>query len=553
MKIRFCGAARCVTGSCHLITFADKSILVDCGMRQGADTKTGLPEGEFPFDPASLNAVLITHAHIDHTGLLPLLVKRGFKGSIVATSATAELCSIMLPDSGHIQEQEAEYQSRKNERAGKPPVEPLYTAQDAVACMKYFKGVGYNETVPVTDGAAVRFTDVGHLLGSAAIELWVEENGKKASVVFSGDVGRDDRPIINDPESVEGADYLLLEATYGDRNHEASTDDEKKAQFANALRPAIARGGNIVIPSFAIGRTQEILFYIKRMLIEGTVPGLEKVPVYIDSPLGIAATDIYQKCEKEFYDQETKDMARDGDTFSFPTLRIAQTADESKAINDQRGCNIIISSSGMCEAGRIRHHLKHNLYRADSTVIFAGYQAVGTLGRMLVDGAEKIKLFGEEIRVNATIDVLEGFSGHAGKDELIEWVQEMKTRPSCIYLVHGEESALSSLAAALEALRYTVEIPELYDEIDLSSGRRKKAEVVPFKPKQQEQRSKKESPVSIAADTNEYAKHIRKRAQRITALLEQIDGSPENTRLLRMMEKDLRLFTEKWEDFFLES
>lgn len=553
MKIRFCGAARCVTGSCHLITFADKSILVDCGMRQGADTKTGLPEGEFPFDPASLNAVLITHAHIDHTGLLPLLVKRGFKGSIVATSATAELCSIMLPDSGHIQEQEAEYQSRKNERAGKPPVEPLYTAQDAVACMKYFKGVGYNETVPVTDGAAVRFTDVGHLLGSAAIELWVEENGKKASVVFSGDVGRDDRPIIKDPESVEGADYLLLEATYGDRNHEASTDDEKKAQFANALRPAIARGGNIVIPSFAIGRTQEILFYIKRMLIEGTVPGLEKVPVYIDSPLGIAATDIYQKCEKEFYDQETKDMARDGDTFSFPTLRIAQTADESKAINDQRGCNIIISSSGMCEAGRIRHHLKHNLYRADSTVIFAGYQAVGTLGRMLVDGAEKIKLFGEEIRVNATIDVLEGFSGHAGKDELIEWVQEMKTRPSCIYLVHGEESALSSLAAALEALRYTVEIPELYDEIDLSSGRRKKAEVVPFKPKQQEQRSKKESPVSIAADTNEYAKHIRKQAQRITALLEQIDGSPENTRLLRMMEKDLRLFTEKWEDFFLES
>ncbi len=553
MKIRFCGAARCVTGSCHLITFADKSILVDCGMRQGADTKTGLPEGEFPFDPASLNAVLITHAHIDHTGLLPLLVKRGFKGSIVATSATAELCSIMLPDSGHIQEQEAEYQSRKNERAGKPPVEPLYTAQDAVACMKYFKGVGYNETVPVTDGAAVRFTDVGHLLGSAAIELWVEENGKKASVVFSGDVGRDDRPIIKDPESVEGADYLLLEATYGDRNHEASTDDEKKAQFANALRPAIARGGNIVIPSFAIGRTQEILFYIKRLLIEGTVPGLEKVPVYIDSPLGIAATDIYQKCEKEFYDQETKDMARDGDTFSFPTLRIAQTADESKAINDQRGCNIIISSSGMCEAGRIRHHLKHNLYRADSTVIFAGYQAVGTLGRMLVDGAEKIKLFGEEIRVNATIDVLEGFSGHAGKDELIEWVQEMKTRPSCIYLVHGEESALSSLAAALEALRYTVEIPELYDEIDLSSGRRKKAEVVPFKPKQQEQRSKKESPVSIAADTNEYAKHIRKQAQRITALLEQIDGSPENTRLLRMMEKDLRLFTEKWEDFFLES
>ncbi|MDD4075925.1 MAG: MBL fold metallo-hydrolase [Eubacteriales bacterium] len=553
MKIRFCGAARCVTGSCHLITFADKSILVDCGMRQGADTKTGLPEGEFPFDPASLDAVLITHAHIDHTGLLPLLVKRGFKGSIYTTSATAELCSIMLPDSGHIQEQEAEYQSRKNERAGKPPVEPLYTAQDAVACMKYFKGVSYNETVTVTDGASVRFTDVGHLLGSAAIELWVEENGKKASVLFSGDVGRDDRPIIKDPESVDGADYLLLEATYGDRNHDASTDDEKKAQFANALKLAIARGGNIVIPSFAIGRTQEILFYIKRMLIENTVPGLERVPVYIDSPLGIAATDIYQKCEKEFYDQETRDMAKDGDTFAFPTLRVAQTADESKAINDQKGCNIIISSSGMCEAGRIRHHLKHNLYRADSTVIFAGYQAVGTLGRMLVDGAEKIKIFGEEIRVNATIDVLEGFSGHAGKDELIEWVQEMKVKPSCIYLVHGEESALSTLAAALESLQYTVEIPELYDEIDLASGRRKKAEVVPFKPAAQPQKDKKGRPAPIAADANDYAKRIRKQAQRITALLEQVEGSPENATLLRMMEKDLRLFTEKWEDFFLES
>lgn len=553
MKIRFCGAARCVTGSCHLITFADKSILVDCGMRQGADTKTGLPEGEFPFDPASLDAVLITHAHIDHTGLLPLLVKRGFKGSIFTTSATAELCSIMLPDSGYIQEQEAEYQSRKNERAGKPPVEPLYTAQDAVACMKYFKGVSYNETVTVTDGASVRFTDVGHLLGSAAIELWVEENGKKASVLFSGDVGRDDRPIIKDPESVDGADYLLLEATYGDRNHDASTDDEKKAQFANALKLAIARGGNIVIPSFAIGRTQEILFYIKRMLIENTVPGLERVPVYIDSPLGIAATDIYQKCEKEFYDQETRDMAKDGDTFAFPTLRVAQTADESKAINDQKGCNIIISSSGMCEAGRIRHHLKHNLYRADSTVIFAGYQAVGTLGRMLVDGAEKIKIFGEEIRVNATIDVLEGFSGHAGKDELIEWVQEMKVKPSCIYLVHGEESALSTLAAALESLQYTVEIPELYDEIDLASGRRKKAEVVPFKPAAQPRKDKKGRPAPIAADANDYAKRIRKQAQRITALLEQVEGSPENATLLRMMEKDLRLFTEKWEDFFLES
>ena len=285
MKIRFCGAARSVTGSCHMITFEGGSILVDCGMRQGEDAHTDYGEGDFPFIPSDIKALLITHAHIDHTGMVPLLVKRGFNGPIFSTEATAKLCGIMLPDSAHIQEQDAEYQNRKNERAGKPLVEPLYTAQDAENSLRLFKGVRYDSIIQICPGVEARFTDVGHLLGSAAIEVWVTVGGKKTRIVFSGDIGRDDRPIIKDPESPEGADYLVLESTYGDRLHTVSTDDEKEQEFAEILREGIARGGNIVIPAFAVGRTQELLYYIKRFLVNGTVPGLEKVPVYIDLSL----------------------------------------------------------------------------------------------------------------------------------------------------------------------------------------------------------------------------------------------------------------------------
>ena len=468
MKISFFGAARCVTGSCHMLSTARSTVLIDCGMRQGEDAKGEYGNEAFPFDPRSVQAVLITHAHIDHSGLLPLLVKRGFTGAILTTDATAQLSTIMLPDSAHIQEQEAEWQNRKNERAGKAPVEPLYTQADVENTLKLMRGVEYEQKIQLCDDITVRFTDMGHLLGSAAIEIWVREDGKTQKVVFSGDVGRDDRPILCDPQDIDEADYLVMESTYGDRLHDLSTNEEKETELEHVLTKAIARGGNIVIPSFAVGRTQEMLYYIKRLLKKGSVPGLERVPVYIDSPLGINATRVDERCAEGYYDENTKALAADGSPFDFPTLVIAQSSDESKLINTDRAQKIIISSSGMCDAGRIRHHLKHNLFRADSTIVFAGYQAIGTLGRALTDGVKKVKLFGEDVRVNADIVQIDGFSGHADKDELIAWAQAITPKPHRIFLVHGEDSAIEALRDALVSLGQDVAVPAIGDTFELA-------------------------------------------------------------------------------------
>ncbi len=537
MKIRFCGAARSVTGSCHMLTANGKNILVDCGMRQGADKKTELGEGKFPFNPAEIDAVLLTHAHIDHAGLIPLLVKQGFKGSIIATEATAELSGIMLPDSGHIQEQEAEYQTRKNLRAGKAPVEPLYTVQDAQNALKQFMPTSYGKTVTVVPGVTARFTDIGHLLGSSAIEIWAEEDGKTTKIVFSGDIGREERPIICDPEQVKGADYLVIEGTYGDRNHQESTAEAKEAHLISVLKMGIARGGNIVIPSFAVGRTQELLYYIKRLLMKNAVPGLENVPVYIDSPLGINATKVYEKCAEGYYDEEARAMAKSGSPFDFPNLRVAVTADESKLINAETGCNIIISSSGMCDAGRIRHHLKHNLYRADSTVIFTGYQAEGTLGRMLLDGAKKVRLFGEDVRVNATIERIEGFSGHAGRDELIEWIEGIGNKPVCTFFVHGESDVLDGFSSAVASLGYHVEVPELLEEFTLLPGSM--------------ERTQESVPASAAEERVEahYAVQLHAQLERLSTLLEHTDWKADASAALRaeIMEEDIRALVDKWE------
>ena len=537
MKIRFCGAARSVTGSCHMLTANGKNILVDCGMRQGADKKTELGEGRFPFNPAEIDAVLLTHAHIDHSGLIPLLVKQGFKGSIIATEATAELSGIMLPDSGHIQEQEAEYQTRKNLRAGKAPVDPLYTVQDAQNALKQFVPTSYGKNVPVVPGVTARFTDIGHLLGSSAIEIWAEEDGKTTKIVFSGDIGREERPIICDPEQVKGADYLVIEGTYGDRNHQESTAEAKEAHLISVLKMGIARGGNIVIPSFAVGRTQELLYYIKRLLMKNAVPGLENVPVYIDSPLGINATKVYEKCAEGYYDEEARAMAKSGSPFDFPNLRVAVTADESKLINAETGCNIIISSSGMCDAGRIRHHLKHNLYRADSTVIFTGYQAEGTLGRMLLDGAKKVRLFGEDVRVNATIERIEGFSGHAGRDELIEWIEGIGNKPVCTFFVHGESDVLDGFSSAVASLGYHVEVPELLEEFTLLPGSM--------------ERTQESAPASAAEERVEahYAVQLHAQLERLSALIEHTDWKADASAALRaeIMEEDIRALVDKWE------
>ena len=535
MKIHFYGAARTVTGSCHMLSCANRHILIDCGMRQGADAKGVYGEAAFPFDAEKIDAVLLTHAHIDHSGLIPLLVKRGFKGRVVCTEATELLSTIMLPDSAHIQEQDAEWQTKKNLRAGKPPVEPLYTMQDAQAALSLFHGVGYGETIQLLPEVRVRFSDAGHLLGSSSIEIWGTEEGKTAKVVFSGDLGRSDRPILNDPVAVTEADYLIMESTYGDRNHEVSLEAAKETQLANIIRSSMARGGNLVIPSFAVGRTQELLYYIKRILKKGLVKGFENVPVYIDSPLGIQATKIYERCAQGYYDPEAMEMAKDGSPFDFPNLRIAQTADESKLINAETRPAIIISASGMCDAGRIRHHLKHNLYRADSTVLFAGYQAQGTLGRTLLEGKKKVKLFGEQVQVNATIEQVLGFSGHAGKDELIEWVRGMSKKPHKVFLVHGEPEALTSLGDGIRSLGYDVMIPDLGDGFDLTLDLPEQAELP------------KEEVVEISARARGY--EIRQQLERILGILERSDQrrSPDMELKLAIMEADVASLAEKWD------
>lgn len=538
MKLRFCGAARSVTGSCHMLSANGKKILIDCGMRQGADKKTEFGEDKFPFSPAEIDTVLLTHAHIDHAGLIPLLVKQGFTGNVIATEATTQLSSIMLPDSGHIQEQEAEYQTRKNLRAGKAPAEPLYTVQDAQNALKQFVSTSYGKIVTIAPGITARFNDIGHLLGSSSIEVWVEEDGKTTKIVFSGDIGREERPIICDPQQVKGADYLVIEGTYGDRNHQESTAEAKEAHLISVLKMGIARGGNIVIPSFAVGRTQELLYYIKRLLMKNAVPGLENVPVYIDSPLGINATKIYEKCAEGYYDEEAREMAKSGSPFDFPTLRVAVTADESKLINTQPGCNIIISSSGMCDAGRIRHHLKHNLYRADSTIVFAGYQAEGTLGRILLDGVKKVRLFGEDVRVNAAIERIEGFSGHAGRDELIEWIEGIGNKPICTFFVHGEAEVLDSFSSAVHALGYNVEVPALLEEFTLLPGGVAKTPETAVAPAAAEELAELR-----------YAQNLRTQVERLRALLDSTDWKADASAALRaeIMEEDVRTLVDKWE------
>ncbi len=544
MKIKFCGAAKMVTGSCHLIEYANKKLLVDCGMRQGQDTKTELGEDSFPFDAASVDAVLLTHAHIDHSGLLPLLVKKGFSGDIITTEATSQLCTIMLPDSANIQEYDAQLENKKRQRAGKKLIEPLYTMQDVNNTLKLIKGVKYDETVKLSDEVTVRFKDAGHLLGSASVEIWITEEGVTKTLAFSGDIGRAERPIICDPKFIEQADYVIMESTYGDRNHEAGTNDEKEAQLASVLRSAIARGGNIVIPSFAIGRTQELLYYIKRFIANNTVKGLEKIPVYVDSPLGIEATRVYERSADGYYDEEAMELRREGSPFDFETVNFTRTADESKLINVTPGQKIIIASSGMCDAGRIRHHLKHNLYQKNATVIFAGYQAVGTLGRLLVDGAEKVKLFGEEIRVNAVIEHLSVFSGHAGRNELVDWVSAITPKPDRVFLVHGEEEALDMLAEAIRSLGYNVTVPNLLDEVVLTDGRK---DGEPEAPSVQAPAADVESVEEL---THEYK--LVEQMERILKLAEEMSfkKSPDVSLKLDIMENDLAAFADKWEKMF---
>ena len=455
MKLTFIGAAHEVTGSCHYLEACGKHILIDCGLEQGPDL---YENQEIPINPSMIDYILLTHAHIDHSGKIPLLVKNGFKGEIICTFATSDLCSIMLRDSAHIQESEAEWRNRKALRSGAPLYEPLYTVQDAMNAVALLAPIDYNQTIQLCEGIELRFTDVGHLLGSSCIEVWITEDGVSKKIVFSGDVGNIDQPIIKDPQHVDAADYLVIESTYGNRVHSTVKPDYIK-DLTRVLRETFAKGGNVVIPSFAVGRTQELLYFIREIKENNLLPEYQNFEVYVDSPLAIEATNVFQKNVQSCFDEDAMALISKGiNPLLFQGLKTTITSEESKMINFNDKPKVIISASGMCEAGRIRHHLKHNLWNRKSSIIFVGYQAEGTLGRLLLDGAKEVTLFGENVQVNAQIHNLEGFSGHADKDGLFAWLSGFQTVPKHVFLVHGEEESKKAFA-------YTVKEKLGYDPI----------------------------------------------------------------------------------------
>ena len=447
MKITFLGAAEMVTGSCYLLEFESINVLIDCGMFQGGSEEEDMNFDDFKFNPADIDYLLLTHAHIDHSGRIPLLVKRGFTGRIITSIPTADLCKIMLPDSGYIQEMENEWINRKRRRAGKSEIDPLYTAEDATNSLQFIDTIDYNEFINIDNSISVRYKNAGHILGSAIIEIWVREKGNEFKIVFSGDLGNKDVSILDDPAIIEDADYLILESTYGDRLHKDKLN--KALLLLDIITDTIEKGGNIVIPTFAIERAQEILYELNK-LKESKSSKIQEIPVFLDSPLAINATRIFKNSVK-YMDSETQLLIQKGDDpFDFPNLVFTETADESKGINTHTGSSIILSASGMCEAGRIKHHLKHNLWREDSCVVFVGYQAKGTLGRRLIEGEKNVKIFGEEINVKCKIYSIEGFSGHADQSGLLEWLSGFKIKPTKIFLVHGEGNGLTGLSEKIK-------------------------------------------------------------------------------------------------------
>ncbi len=471
MKLEFLGAAHEVTGSCHYLEFADKHVLVDCGMEQGPDLYVNQ---EIPVNASTIDYVFVTHAHIDHSGLLPMLYNHGFRGQIFTTTATHQLCEIMLKDSAHIQMFEAEWKNRKAKRAGRPEVVPLYDMNDAVGVLGHFVSCDYHSVINVCEGLKVRFVDAGHLLGSSSIEMWISENTAEgvgeSKIVFSGDIGPGNRPLIKDPEYLTSADYVVMESTYGDRTHE--TPPDYAVELARVIRDTFTRGGNLVIPAFSVGRTQEMLYFIRRIKMENLLPEFQNFEVYVDSPLAVEATTIFGKNVQDCFDDTALALVQQGiNPIGFPGLRMAITSDESKMINFNDKPKVILSASGMCEAGRIRHHLKHNLWRKDSTILFVGYQVPGTLGNMLLNGAKEVKLFGETIEVQAKIENLPGISGHADVNQLTKWVSMFDPKPKRVFIVHGEDKVTEQFAAHIhEELGLEAYAPFSGDAFDLLTG-----------------------------------------------------------------------------------
>jgi len=477
MNITFLGAAHEVTGSCTLIEANGKRILVDCGMEQGKDIYENV---DLPVTAGEIDVVLVTHAHIDHSGMLPKLVKEGYKGKIYSTYATKRLCDIMLLDSAHIQESEAEWRNRKAKRSGKPEYTPPYTTDDAKRTLMLFEGVGYNQTVFPIENVEVTFIDAGHLLGSSSISIKITENGKTETLLFSGDLGNVNRPLIRDPQKPTAADYVIIESTYGNRSHGPRPD--YVGQLTRIIQSTLDRGGNVVIPSFAVGRTQELLYLIRHIKENGLVVGHDGFPVIVDSPLSAEATGIYADGLVDYYDDETLELLKAGiDPIKFDGLQLSITSEESKTINFDTTPKVIISSSGMCEAGRIRHHLKHNLWRADSTVLFGGYQSEGTLGRKLIDGEKTIKLFNEPVNVNATLEQMDGISGHADMNIMLDWLGALEKAPKKVFVNHGEDTVCDEFAATIsQKFGYTAIAPysgakyDLTNDLCLDDGNKKR-------------------------------------------------------------------------------
>lgn len=483
MKLIFIGAAHEVTGSCHYLNACGKHILIDYGMEQGINL---FQNCDLPVAEAMIDYVLLTHAHVDHSGMLPQLAARGFRGQVMATEATADLCSIMLRDCAHIQMQEAEWKNRKSKRSsGNMPHEPLYTMEDADNIIKRIIPCDYGKKIELCPGIQIRFTDVGHLLGSASIEVWATQEAKTRKIVFSGDIGNKNQPLIKDPTKTQQADYVVMESTYGDRFHSAENPDYIR-ELTQILQETFDRGGNVVIPSFAVGRTQEMLYFLRKIKEEKLIKNHLDFLVYVDSPLAVEATGIFHKNENTCFDEEAIALVKKGiNPISFAGLRLSITSDESKAINFDQSPKVIISASGMCEAGRIRHHLKHNLWRQESTILFVGYQAVGTLGRILVEGIDEVKLFGEPIQVRAEIRTLKGLSGHADKKGLIEWVEGFQEKPKKIFVVHGEDTTCKLFAECLQ-MEHGMKAYAPYSgtEFNLLSGKLEyEAEPIPIKKK----------------------------------------------------------------------
>ncbi|WP_242848892.1 MBL fold metallo-hydrolase RNA specificity domain-containing protein [Syntrophomonas palmitatica] len=476
MKLRFLGAAKTVTGSFYVLETGQTRFAVDCGLFQGPKELQERNYQDFPVNPASIDFLIITHAHIDHTGLIPKLCKQGFKGTIYCTHATEELCAILLPDSAHIQEMEVERKNRKLARSGQPPIEPIYNVQDAMECMSQFRSLNMDEIIDLSASIKIRLRDAGHILGSAMAELWITEGEQKIKIVFTGDMGNLNQPIVKDPSIIENCDYLVMESTYGNRLHGPSLSRSDELQ--KVIEDTMKKGGNLIIPAFAVERTQDLLYDLVNLSRTGKLdPDIE---IYIDSPLAISATEIFMK-NYECFDDETRALM-DGHPNFLDGLNIkySRTKEDSIKLNNKTGNAIIISASGMCEAGRIKHHLKHNLWRPESTVLFVGYQAAGTLGRRILDGEKVVTIHGEKIAIKADIKLIDAYSAHADRNGLIKWLDHFVEPPRRVFIVHGEPEAQTSLAEYLEKdKKYSVFIPDWLEEVELTPAQEVITRVLP--------------------------------------------------------------------------